>query len=375
MNILIVTSHTGGHFYPAVVVAKQIEDKVDKIVFILQKQKEKQLLEVVKKQLSFSKKINIEYINSEKFIRKNPFSLFKFFISFLISSSKILYILYKYKPKILFSTGGYTSVPVVILTKIFLPFTYIILNEQNCVLSLSNKFLSIFASKIFTGFEIKKDSKKFIFTGNPLRENFLKYLDKQKLYTKFGLKEENFTILIFGGSQGATSINYAFINILKNNKIRFKNCQIIHITGFKDFDKINQEYKEIEILSNVMQYYENIEELYTISDLVISRAGAMTITELIYFKKPAILIPLPYAAELHQHKNAELLKKNNCVKVVYQKKFWENKLKEVLLELLEKKEDIIKMSENYKYISQPKTTIEREIKNILYIKSHERRKC
>lgn len=373
MNILIVTSHTGGHFYPAIVVAKKIEDKVSKIIFILQKQKEKKLLDVIKNQLNFSKKIKIEYIQSEKFIRKNPFSLFKFFLSFLFSSGKIIYILLKYKPKILFSTGGYTSFPVVLLTKIFLPFTYIILHEQNSVLSLSNKFLSIFASRIFTGFEIKKDNKKFKFTGNPIRDGFLKQFDRQKLYTKFGFKKENLTIFIFGGSQGASSINQAFIDIIKNNELKFKNCQVIHITGFKDFNEISKMYSGINLLSNVLAYYENIEEFYTIADLVISRAGAMTITELIYFKKPAILIPLPNAAELHQHWNAEILKKHGCAKVVYQKESWKNKLRDVLLELLEKKELLTKMSENYKYIPQPKTTIEREIKNILYIKNYARR--
>ncbi|MCS7231508.1 MAG: UDP-N-acetylglucosamine--N-acetylmuramyl-(pentapeptide) pyrophosphoryl-undecaprenol N-acetylglucosamine transferase [Elusimicrobiota bacterium] len=366
MNIIIVTSPTGGHFYPAIEISKKIANFVNRIIFIVQKQKNQNFIEIIKKELKNLEKINIEYINTAKFIRQNPLSLIKSLLFFIISSAKIIYILLKFKPKLIFSTGGYTSFPVVVLTKILFPTTYILIHEQNCVLSLSNKFLSFIASKVFTGFDIKKKSKKFIFTGNPIRESFLKNLNRSDIYKKLGLKE-NFTLLIFGGSQGATSINNAFIKIIKKHPEKFKNTQILHITGFRDFEKLKKEYEEISIINaKVFPYYEDMQEIYTISDLIISRAGAMTITELIYFKKPAILIPLPTAAELHQNQNAELLKKYNCAIVIYQRNNWEEKFMKVLFELLERKELIEKLSKNYELIPHPPTTIEREIKNILY---------
>ncbi|MCX7957074.1 MAG: UDP-N-acetylglucosamine--N-acetylmuramyl-(pentapeptide) pyrophosphoryl-undecaprenol N-acetylglucosamine transferase [Endomicrobia bacterium] len=364
MNIFIVTSPTGGHFYPAIEITKKLSKTSEKIILILQKGSK--LNEIILKELK-PYKIKVEYINAVKFKRNNPLTILKFLITLPLLVSKILYLIYKHKPKILFSTGGYTAVPVIFSIKVFSPFTKIILQEQNAILSLTNKFLLPISTKICTGFYIKKN-RKIIFTGNFIRENFKRELNKNEIAKKLKLYLEKDIILIFGGSQGSVAINTTFVYVIKEIYKNFPNIQIIHITGFSDYERISKEYKSLQIPKIIQPYSNNIEELYYISDFVICRAGAMTITELIYFKKPAILIPLPNAAELHQHKNAHLLKIYNCAEVVFQnEKFYEN-LKASIIKILGNKTYLENMSKNYDLLPKPTTSIEMLIKNYIKLK-------
>jgi UDP-N-acetylglucosamine--N-acetylmuramyl-(pentapeptide) pyrophosphoryl-undecaprenol N-acetylglucosamine transferase len=367
MKILIVTSPTGGHFYPAIEVCKKFLSQCEQIIFVTQKNNK--FLSVIQQEFKDIKKINIETITATKFPRKNILMFPQFVIFLIFSLIETFLILLKHRPKLIFSTGGYTSVPVVLCGKLLFPFIPIVIHEQNCVPSLTTKFLSVIATKVCTGFEIKK-SKKYIYTGNPIREKFLTEVPKDEIIKKLGFDKTKLTLLIFGGSQGAKSINSAFTKFLEENKDL--NIQVIHITGQLDFSNVNSKYQTINIKSLVLPYTDNIHEFYTIADLAICRAGAMTITELIYFKKPTILIPLPTAAELHQNYNAEFLKKYGCAKVVYQRGNWYTKFNEILLHLISNPQEINNMQENYNLIQQPLVSIDTVIKNI-YNKKYAKR--
>ena len=367
MKIFVVSSPTGGHFYPAIEVCKKLLPYCEQIIFVTQKNNK--FISLIQQEIGNLPKIKIEFITATKFPRKSLIILFNFCFLFIFSLIQTILILIKYKPKLIFSTGGYTSVPVVLSSKFLIPFIPIILHEQNCNLSLTNKFLSIIATKVCTGFEIKKN-KKFIYTGNPIREKFLSIISKEQVLSKIGFDKQKLILLIFGGSQGAQSINSATINFLKENKNL--DLQIIHITGQFDFSNVKTNYQTINVKRLVLPYTDNIHEFYTIADLVICRAGAMTITELIYFKKPALLIPLPTAAELHQNYNAEFLKKHNCVKVVYQQGDWYTKFCSTLLYLISNPKEIYNMQKNYALIQQPSVSIDTVIKKI-YIKKYAKR--
>ncbi len=362
MKILIVTSPTGGHFFPAIEVAKKLLNSSEKVIFITQKRN--RLTEVIKEELKAKDKISLFFIRSEKFHRKNPFLLIKLLIHLIFAILRSVIIIMKEKPKIVFSTGGYTSAPVIIAIKLINPFTPIVLHEQNCVLSLTNKFLSIFVSKVCLGFDIKK-GKKFIYTGNPLREKLFSYVDKEKFLSQNKFTKEKLTLFIFGGSQGAHSINEAILKFLKEYENRIGNLiQIIHITGFNDFEYVKEFYKNLNLSNIVMPFNPDIHIFYSVADIVICRAGAMTITELIYFRKPAILIPLPTAAELHQNHNANFLKRYGCAEVIYQKTDWQNRFQKILLNIIENPSIIKHMKQNYSLIYTPNVTIESVIQNI-----------
>jgi UDP-N-acetylglucosamine--N-acetylmuramyl-(pentapeptide) pyrophosphoryl-undecaprenol N-acetylglucosamine transferase len=367
MNILIVSSPTGGHFYPAIEVCKKILPDCNQIVFVIQKNNK--FINIIQKEIQNLQKIKFEFITATKFPRKNLLSFPKFLFSFIFSLIETLLILVKYKPELIFSTGGYTSVPVIICSKILFPFIPIIIHEQNYIPSLTTKFLSIIVTKVCTGFETK-NNKKFVYTGNPVRENFLLKIEKDEVISKIGFDKNKLTLLIFGGSHGAKSINTAITNFLKENKNL--DLQIIHITGQLDFSNVVTKYQTINVKNLVLPYTDKINDFYTIADLVICRAGAMTITELIYFKKPAILIPLPTAAELHQNYNAEFLKKHGCAKVVYQRDNWQNVFYKTLLDLISNPQEIKNMQKKYELIQQPLVSIDTLIKNI-YKKTYAKR--
>ncbi|MCS7151308.1 MAG: UDP-N-acetylglucosamine--N-acetylmuramyl-(pentapeptide) pyrophosphoryl-undecaprenol N-acetylglucosamine transferase [Endomicrobia bacterium] len=367
MNILIVTSHTGGHFYPAIEVCKKLLPKSKKIVFVTQKGK--LFAKLISEHLQ-SNKVKLEFIKAPSMPRKNLISLFSFVYMFLLAFVTSIFILLKNKPKLVFSTGGYTAVPIIIASKILFPKIPIILHEQNCVLSLTNKLLRIFATKVCIGFDVLH-SKKYVFTGNPLREVFLKESNKQEILSELGFDPKKFTLLVFGGSQGAQSINTAIINFLKINSTLADKIQIIHITGQLDFHRVFSQYNNLIFKNKVIPFTEEIYKYYTVANLIICRAGAMTITELIYFRKPAILIPLPTAAELHQHWNANYLKTFGCAEVVYQTtKNWEGKLYSLIITLITSPKLMRLMEENYTKIPLPKITIERVIENIYMLNTN-----
>ncbi len=367
MKLLVVSSPTGGHFYPAIEVCRKLLDFCEQIIFVIQKNNK--FLPIIKQETKDLQKIYIEFVTAVKFPRKNLLLFPKFIFLFIFSLIETFIILLKHKPKLIFSTGGYTSVPVILTSKILFPFIPIVIHEQNCVLSLTTKFLSIFATKVCTGFDIKK-SKKYTYTGNPIKEKFLSKVEKDDVATQLGFDKHKLTLLVFGGSQGAQSINSAIVNFLKENKNL--DIQIIHITGQLDFNNVKTNYQTINVKSLVLPYTNKMHEFYTIADLVICRAGAMTITELIYFNKPAILIPLPTAAELHQNYNAEFLKKYNCVKVVYQRGDWYTNFCKILLNLISNPQEINVMQKNYNLIKQPSVSIDTLIKNI-YNKKYAKR--
>ena len=370
MKLLVVTSPTGGHFYPAIEVCKKLLPYCKQIIFVIQKSTK--FLNIIQQEFKDLQKIKIEFVTAPKFPRKNLLLLFKFFFLFFTSLIETFVILLKHKPEIIFSTGGYTSAPVILSSKLLFPFIPVVIHEQNCVASLTTKFLSIIATKVCTGFEIKKN-KKYIYTGNPIREKFLLKVPKEETIKQINFDGNKLILLVFGGSQGAQSINNAVTKFLKENKEL--NLQVVHITGQLDFSNVITKYQTINIKNLVLPYTENIHKFYTIADLVICRAGAMTITELIYFKKPAILIPLPTAAELHQNYNAEFLRKHGCAKIVYQRGNWYTKFSKVLLDLITNPQKILEMQKNYDLIQQPSVSIDTVIKKIYNKKYAKRTKC
>lgn len=360
MNILIVTSHTGGHFYPAIEICKKFLTKSKKIIFVTQKGK--LFVNLISDHIK-SEKVFIEFITAPQLPRKNLLKLSTTLFLFITSLLKSIIILLKHRPKLIFSAGGYTAVPVVIAAKFFSPQIPVVLYEQNCVLSLTNKLLKLFATKICIGFNLYQGTK-YVFTGNPLREEFNKVYPKEQIMSQLGFDNKKFTLFVFGGSQGAKSINTAIIDFLRSNQNLTDKLQIIHITGQQDYIRVVKEYTNLKFNYKILPFTEEIYKFYTVAELVVCRAGAMTITELIHFKKPAILIPLPTAAELHQNWNAYYLTAHGCAKVVYQSKNWEIKLHKLLIEFITNPEILRSMSENYAKILQPKISIETVIENI-----------
>lgn len=246
-------------------------------------------------------------------------SVFKIPLGFL----QAFWIILKEKPNVLLSFGGYVAVPLVFISWLFsIP---IIIHEQTLVAGLANKISGFFATKIAVSFKenYPYPKEKTVLTGNPIRKEIQ---DKESTS-----KNKIPVILITGGNQGSHVINLAIEECLED---LLKICQIIHQTGdskFKDYERLkNNEGANYK----VYKWIDNMGEVALKSDLVISRAGINTLTELAYLSKPALVIPIPYLYKDEQNKNAEYFVKTGMVKILPQSKLSGKELLKNIQEML-----------------------------------------
>ena len=240
-----------------------------------------------------------------------------------------------------------------------------VLHESNAFPGASVKFLSKKTGLILAGFEDTKmrlpKAKKVVVTGTPTKIKDLKLDNNQKeeIRKNLGLQEGLPVVLVFGGSQGAKSINESLIEMIKN-KLN-KNYQIMWASGPKQYDQIKEALSESKISTGKMEnvkivpYIYNMEEVMNVSDIVVARSGAMTITEISKLGKPAIFIPLPYATENHQEYNAKVLENIGAAKIVLDKDLNGQILNNTIEEMVKNKETLLKMGEMAKQI---------EVKNV-----------
>ncbi len=300
-NLLIAASGTGGHIFPALAVSKEVEDEWS--IHWLGVYKRLDANFIPKKYDLTTLKINTP--------RKNIF-LFYQYIGILMSTFKIIQILKEKKINLVFTTGGYISAPTIIASKLLrIP---IIIHESNLIPGMVTKYFGFLCNYVLLGFK-KTNSYlkncKTIFTGTPLREQFY----KSNLMPEWVPKGKGPLIVIMGGSQGAEAINQIIYKSLEF--LTKKNFRIVHITG-----ECNKKSCQVKKSINYVQreFSNEIAALIQNCDLVISRSGAGTISELIETKKPSILIPYPYSKNNHQEKNAMILAENGCSVLINQDK-------------------------------------------------------
>lgn len=242
---------------------------------------------------------------------KNPW-LFPLFIlnlgAYFINS---VYKLSMIQPAKIISFGGLNSIPVCLAGKFLgIPFD---LYELNVEPGQSIKFLSYFTDTIHICFSQTAEyfkSKTCIISPYPIRftEND-RIFDRQKLLQDWNLSEDKKTVVILGGSQGSLAVNQAIKNCILSDKEIAQNIQIIHQTGMNDQDNYKEFYKSHQIPAVVFAYNEQLQNFYNLADLIICRAGAGTLFEVNFFKKPCIIIPLQADSTDHQLKNAYAMEK------------------------------------------------------------------
>lgn len=212
-----------------------------------------------------------------------------------------------FKPNLVIGTGGYVSGPV-LYQAMKMKITTII-QEQNSYPGITTRILSSKVDHVFVAYEeaVKylKDKSNCSVIGNPIRQN-LGQVDKKIAVKFFGLNNKAVTILVFGGSQGSRNLNRAIDNLLSTSA--FKGAQLIWQTGNLEFDTYKKKYENSEFKNiHILPFIDKMDYAYAVSDFVICRAGAMTISELIAMNLPSVLVPLPSAAANHQYKNAKAL--------------------------------------------------------------------
>jgi len=305
MKVLIAAGGTGGHLYPGIALARELKKHGAEIFFVIRKKEtEEKILQ--------SENIPYTQLNFEGLPRKISIRLFLFLPKLLFATLNTISLLKSLRPDIVVGMGGYLSFPVIIVAKLCsLP---TVIHEQNLHPGLANRLLSPYVDKIAVSFEetIKfLPAKKTVYTGNPIREE-LKIVNLEETRKKFGFTKDKFTILIFGGSAGAHHINEVVVSTLPSIAQLREKLQVLHLTGEKDYSWIDENYRLHKIQAKVLPYLEEMGLAYACADLVISRAGASTLAEILALRKPALLIPYPYATGRHQELQAQYLSEKGC---------------------------------------------------------------
>ncbi|MCB9772047.1 MAG: undecaprenyldiphospho-muramoylpentapeptide beta-N-acetylglucosaminyltransferase [Candidatus Omnitrophica bacterium] len=340
MKILLATGGSGGHIFPALVTAQELRSRGHEIVFA----------GAFRQSGSTIKAAGFRYfeISAKGF---SPANSIAFFFATIKSFFESVSILKQIRPDIVVGFGGYGAFPVVMAGA--LQGIPTMIQEQNVVPGKANKVLSVFVKRIAVGFEQALKyfpSEKAVLTGCPCRP-IADHLDRLANLKSFGLPEGVPVILVLGGSQGSQRINAEFIRVIKELKDKLT-LGIIHICGDKDAKDCKITYEGMSIAHCVFSFTDEIDKAYSVADLVISRAGAMTVTELAAFALPAILIPYPYAGG-HQRENALVLTQGHVSHLVDEKDLTSALLTSTVLEMMNRKMTKDEIAKLYSGIYRP----------------------
>jgi len=309
-RFLFAGGGTGGHLFPAIAVAEQIKEikPEAEILFIGTKNK---IEGKVVPQLGFK----FKSIWIKGFSRKLNFENLLFPLKLFVSMMQSLVINISFKPNVAIGSGGYVAGPAIWAASVM--GAKIILLEQNSYPGVTTRLLERYAKEVHLSFE---ESKKYLrkekihhLTGNPVRKN-LGRMEKEEALKKFGLTSKKKTLLVIGGSLGAKTINEAMSENLK--KLEENNIQVIWQTGKNYFDQF-KTFNSEKVL--VYDFIEDMNAAYSACDLLLARAGATTIAELLNLGIPAILVPSPNVAENHQYFNAKSLSENGAAILIEDK--------------------------------------------------------
>ena len=319
MKVVIAAAGTAGHINPGLAIANKIkqEEPKSEITFIgTTRGLENDLVP----RAGFNLKTIDAYGLSKKLTIENIKKMYKT----LKGYGEAKKILKDLKPDIVIGTGGYICGATILAAhNLKIP---TMLHESNSFPGKAVKMLAKKTDVILISFEDAKEripnAKKIVHTGTPVKIKKQEYTNSQieKLKKELGLNNEKPLVLIFGGSQGAQKINEAIMGIIKN-KLN-KEYQIIWATGPKQYDIIKEKLEDANININyientkIVPYIYNMEEIMNVSDLIVSRSGAMTISEIANLAKPSILVPLPNVSGDHQMYNAKVLANKNAAIII-----------------------------------------------------------
>jgi len=352
-KILISSGGSGGHVIPAMAFYDHLKENFD--VFILIDKRGSKFLN--KKKYNYkiidSPKLNFNFFNF-------PLVLIKLLFSLLVS----FFFLKKNKVDILLGTGGYMSVPICLAAKILNIKIYLF--EPNMVIGRANKFLLKFSKKIFCySNEIKNFPDQY--------KNKIFVIDqilRKEIYSFGNIKHEsineNINLIILGGSQGAKFFDQNLKNSLIKLSKKYK-LKIYHQIGVSDLKDLELFYKEKEIESIFFNFEENIFKYMSKANIAITRAGASTLSELVFLKVPIIAIPYKFATDNHQLQNAIYYEKNDCCWILNEEEFTNDKLTTLLLNIVQNKEDYLKKKNSLEKFSYQNNwnNINKKLKNCL----------
>jgi len=339
MTIVIAAGGTGGHLYPAVALARAFLEKnpATTIVFV-------GTARGLESKVLAHEGFELVLISAMPVMGKGVIEAARGLLSLPISLWQCLKILKGRHADLVIGVGGYTS-PMMVLAASITGIARVIL-EPNAYPGMANKAVGSFAQRVFLSFESAAssfDRRKVRVVGTPIRKEFMELSSQKEAATSSaGLRR----VLIFGGSQGARAINSAVIEGLPDLMKRYPQLSVVHQTGEVDYGRIIEAYRRAGISAQVTPFLYDMPSVLRSADLVVARAGAMTIAELTACGKPAILIPLPQAIYDHQTYNAKVMEAAGAAVVLPQAELTGARLTGAITKILDDPERLRTMS-NY----------------------------
>ena len=336
MKVIISAGGTGGHIYPALAIINKIKECEPNSEFLYigtDNRMEKDLIP------SFN--IKYEALHVTGFKRKITLDNFKTLSNFLNARKKCLKIIKEFNPDVVIGCGGYVTAPVIWASHKLGKKTFI--HEQNSVVGLANKYLSRYVDKVGVSFEetISEFPKnKAILTGNPCGEKAINVVPASK--KEYGLSEDKKLVLIVMGSLGSKTVTDELVNNI--DKFDNKDYEVLFVTGNNYYDKI----KNTKVPNNVkvIPFIKELPMVMKKSDLIISRAGASTMAEIMALEIPTIFIPSPYVTNNHQYKNANVLVEKDAALLIEEKDLTTVKLISMIDKTLFEKKEYDKVKKN-----------------------------
>jgi len=340
MRIMFAGGGTGGHIYPAIAVAEEINHKQPETEFLFvggTRGREQKIVgnsgfpvttipvtalprKISPRLLSFTVKLGISIIKSHRYIKK-------------------------FKPAVVMATGSYVSGPPMIAALTMgVP---LVIHEQNSYPGITNRKLGRFADIVFLGFENAEKyfegNIKAVVTGNPVTKNIGAGL-RNEAARVFGFDPSLKTVFVFGGSQGARAINKALSMAVED--IAERGIQVLWQTGDREYELWAPYDKRSEGRIRTFRYIDNMAQAYAAADLVVARAGAMSIAEITVCGLPAVFVPLPTAAGNHQEYNARTVVEKGAASVIFERELTSTLLEQEIVRIVTSDERLAAMAKS-----------------------------
>jgi UDP-N-acetylglucosamine--N-acetylmuramyl-(pentapeptide) pyrophosphoryl-undecaprenol N-acetylglucosamine transferase len=345
-KVIVTGGGTGGHVFPGIAVARELLKHPSVEVLFVGKKNGIEEKWVSEAGLSYVG------IRASGFPRSLSKRLFTFWFDLGTGLMEAGRLVSDFKPSVVFSTGGYVSVPVSLVAA--WRGVPVALLEPNVTPGLAAKFLALFSEKIFVGFEqtVRNFSKgRAQWTGIPIRED-IRTADKSEALKSFKLTSQTTTLLMLGGSQGAHVLNQYMIDTIERLGQGYHKVQIIMMTGWNDYQTIVDRLEKCPLKVVLRPFIGNIHEAYAAADLVVARSGAVTCAEILSRALPAVFIPYPHASG-HQEMNARVLEKAGSAVVITEKQLEDEKLIRTLDYLLSDPQQLKTMGEKAGRLARP----------------------
>lgn len=343
MHVLIATGGTGGHVYPALAVAEELIQRGVKVSWMgTRKGMEAKIVS--------AKSIPLYFVSVSGLRGKGLMGWLLAPFKLSLAIMQAIAIVVKQKPNVVLGMGGFVSGPGGIAS--WLLRTPLVIHEQNTIAGMTNKMLAHFATRVAQAFpDTFEENANAIHVGNPIRHAIETMASPKERFSSRKNKEIN--VLILGGSLGATALNEQLPRILKAVQATCP-LNIVHQTGLKHLNTAKAFYQNASIQAEVMDYIEDMPKQYSWADIVICRAGALTVSELTAAGLGALLIPYPHAVDDHQYHNAMYLVDGNAALVVRQSEMQSNDFIKLIENLVcNGREKLLAMAERAHLLATP----------------------